>query len=82
MFDLESLVQNFTLSGRYGAPNSFDITTRVALSNTTTNATYSSFVNQYSYEPRDLAIACGLSIFWAVVCMILGAIAMAQNRGL
>lgn len=82
MSGLEGLMQNFTMSERYGAPNPFDITTRAALSNTTTIATHSSFVIQYSYEPRDLAIACGLSIFWAVVCMILGAIAMAQNRGL
>ena len=81
MSGLESLMQNFTLSGRYGALNPFDITTRAALSNTTINATYSSFINQYSYEPRDLAIAYGLSIFWAVVCMILGAIAITQNRG-
>ena len=82
MSGLEGLVQDFTLSGRYEALNPFDITTRAALSNTTTNAPYPSFVNQYSYEPRHLAIACGLSAFWAVVCMILGAIAMAQNRGL
>lgn len=60
---LQTLKSGGELSGRYGAPNPFDITTRAALSNTTTNATYSPFVNQCSYEPRDLAIASGLSIF-------------------
>lgn len=80
---LESMMHNYTISMRYSAVNVYlnNLLDRGIISNTSTNATYYSFRNQYSYNPRDLVIAYGLSIFWAIICIGLGAMAISRNSG-
>ncbi|OCL03432.1 hypothetical protein AOQ84DRAFT_419192 [Glonium stellatum] len=81
MSGLESIFQNFTLSARYGPIDHVTPSARQQLSNTITNATFFRFQNQYLYKPKDLLIAYGISIFWALICIALGAVAINSNGG-
>jgi hypothetical protein len=80
---VESLMQNLTIGSRYGAQEPCYVAglqcAEDFLSKATVNATLTSFRNQYSYAPKDLYVAYGLSIAWALLCVALGTYAMIRN---
>ncbi|KAJ9616449.1 hypothetical protein H2200_000167 [Cladophialophora chaetospira] len=70
----EMLFQNITLSMRYSV-----ISGQIGADTTTAPANRLTFQSQFVYEPRTLLIAYGISMLFALICVLLGVHALLRN---